>query len=82
MNRSSEPQPEQSPAEPPHEEAADQQRKMVSLRLSAAARQILARLAREQGISQAAVLELLLRREAALVRTPQERDGPAARTLE
>jgi hypothetical protein len=38
---------------------------MVSLRLSKQARFILERLARQQGISQAAVLEVLLRREAA-----------------
>jgi len=38
---------------------------MISLRLSAQGRRILERLAREQGISQAALLEVLLRREAA-----------------
>jgi len=70
MSRSSEspqgqPKAGQSQPEPSDEgiEAADQ-RKMISLRLTVQARRILERLAREQGISQAAVLEVLLRREA------------------
>ena len=54
--------PEPPTGEPPAETA---DRKMVSLRLSKQARSILERLARQQGISQAAVLEVLLRREAA-----------------
>lgn len=36
-------------------------RRMVSVRLSAEAREILARLSERQGISQAAVLEIVLR---------------------
>ena len=66
MNRPLPPQGEQTP----QAEATD--RKMVSLRLSRQARQILERLARQQGISQAAVLEVLLRREAAATALPQQ----------
>jgi len=74
-------QAEQSQPEPSEEgiEAADQ-RKMISLRLSAQGRRILERLAREQGISQAAVLEVLLRREAAsaLLQQPPSTTNPSS----
>ena len=71
MSRSSEWPPGQPPAGQSQPEPSDEgagaadQRKMISLRLSAQGRRILERLAREQGISQAALLEVLLRREAA-----------------
>ena len=42
----------------------DAERKAVTVRLTAECRRLLAELARAKGISQAAVLELLLREEA------------------
>jgi hypothetical protein len=50
---------------------------MVSLRLSKQARSILERLARQQGISQAAMLEVLLRREAAASALSPQAPGAA-----